>query len=181
MGVSRPNSQPTHLGMAFDLSPFQAPSTTLPTPLHLDSYSLSFSNNNWVPIIFASWRKIIRHHPEMPRICWGTWNSRSVFACGLMAFTKLVLGLGEPNLVASTKPRNIWEAGGVWTETEFPCYSRHSLLYLLSPCLLLPLFQSSLWIFLPAFAFSPKCGHSRKESHRRSSYFTFFSFLLPFR
>lgn len=84
MGVSCLTSQPTHLAMVFDLSPFQAPYTTFLSPRQSDFYPLSF-HNNWGLTAFASWGKAIRHHPAMLRRC--REKHQCIFADGQKAST----------------------------------------------------------------------------------------------
>ena len=84
IGVSCPTSQPTHLAMVFDLSPFQVPYTTFLKPRQPDFYLLSF-HNNWGLTAFTSWGKAIRHHPAMLRRC--REKHQCIFAYGLEAST----------------------------------------------------------------------------------------------
>lgn len=164
------------------LRPLTFPSSmhTLPTPLQPDSHSRSFHNNSRVPIIFASWGKIVGHRSEMPKDLSGGLKRQMLLCLWADGFHTVIPAPWEPFPVAST---TLWYLGSRWCEDWDAGVGVFLLLLSLSP-LSHPLSSSSFLpvlslTFPPVFhdSFSPKRRYFRKGFHRSSSYFTFLSSL----
>ena len=167
----------TLLGCGVMASPFHILS---PLP-YVQTPTLSFHNNCWVPLVLAPEGRQpgtiqrCQGHVEGPRT-----PDVSLPVSRWLLHTEFLLGGKLP--MARTEHRVILAGGeqlvlglGHWCGgflVILPCLS--------SPSPSLSSFIFFLCLFLPFFhvLLSSKCGYSREQFHRSSSYITFFSFLV---